>query len=77
MNSEQGFFRLFAQGGGMRLYGLLGGHVCICVQSVRQTRGIWGHAPLEFSELLLHAIWWNLGLFLHITSPFIVPLKLL
>ena len=25
--------------GKMRLYGLLGGQVCICVQSVRQARG--------------------------------------
>ena len=31
----------------MRLYGLLGGQVCICVQSVWQTwGGVWGHAPL-------------------------------
>ena len=33
--AHQGFFQLFAQGGG-------GGQVCICVQTVRQTRGIWG-----------------------------------
>ena len=29
----------------MRLYGLLGGQVRIHLQSVLQTRGIWGHAP--------------------------------
>ena len=30
----------------MRLYGLLGGQVCIRVQSMWQTRGVQGHAPL-------------------------------
>ena len=29
----------------MRLYRLLGGQVCIYVQSMWQTRGVWGHAP--------------------------------
>ena len=47
--NSQGFFQLFAQGGGgrMRLYGLLGGQVRICVQSMGQTRGVRGHAPPE------------------------------
>ena len=51
----------------MRLYGLLGEQVCICVQSMWQTRGVRGHAPLgNFDlDLLLDAIWWNLGLLLH------------
>ena len=31
--------------GKMRLYGLLGRQVCIHVQSMWQTRGVWGHAP--------------------------------
>ena len=36
--------------GKMRLYGLLGGgQVCICVQSVRQAKGGWEHAPLGIS----------------------------
>ena len=30
----------------MRLHGLLGEQVCICVQSMWQTRGVRGHAPL-------------------------------
>ena len=30
----------------MRLYGLLGGQIRICVQSMGQTRGVRGHAPL-------------------------------
>ena len=30
----------------MRFYGLLGGQVRICMQSMWQTRGVWGHAPL-------------------------------
>ena len=37
-------------GGKVRLYGLLGGggeQVHICVQSMCQTRGVWGHVPLE------------------------------
>ena len=42
MNSDQGFFQLFAQGGGGE------DQVCICVQSVWQTRGIWKRAPLGF-----------------------------
>ena len=44
-----------------------GGHVHICMQRMRQTRGIWGHAPpgsFDFG-LLLDANWWNLGLFSH------------
>ena len=72
-----GFLSAFCpMGGKMRLYGLLGGgQVCICVQSMRQTRGIWGHAPLGNFDFgpLLDAIWWNLGLFLHKHNlPFIV-----
>ena len=41
----QGFFQLFPKGGGgdkMRWYGLLGGQVCIHVQSMWQTREVWG-----------------------------------
>ena len=44
----QVFFKLFAQGvGKMRLYGLLGGQICICLHSMWQSRGVQGHAPLE------------------------------
>ena len=40
------FFSAFCpRRGKMRLYGLLGGQVRICVQSMGQTRGIWGNAP--------------------------------
>ena len=67
----------------MRLYGLLGGggQVSICVQSMWQTRGVRGMLSREILvlDLLLDAIWWNLGLFFshkH-NSPFIVSLKLL
>ena len=43
-----GFLSAFCPRGGgkMRLYGLLGGQVCIRVQSMWQTRGVQGHAPL-------------------------------
>ena len=64
----------------MRLYGLLGGggggQVHICVQSVQQTLEVWGHAPQEILilDLLLDAIWWNLGLFLHPPGLFLHPL---
>ena len=62
---------LFAQGGWgekMRLYGLLGGggrQVCICVQCVQEARGVQGHVPPGnlILDLLLDAIWWNLGPF--------------
>ena len=61
----------------MRLCELLGGQVCIRVQSMWQTRGIQGHAPQEIL-VLLDALWWNLGLFSHKHNlPFIVSLKLL
>ena len=43
----------------MRLYGLLGGQVCICVQSVRQTRGFWGHAPPGNLILDLFSLSWH------------------
>ena len=79
-----GFLSAFcprAGGGKMRLYGLLGGgggQVCIHVQSMWQTRGGGGMLPGKFFllDLLLDAIWWNLGLFSH-TLPFIVSLKFL
>ena len=49
--TPQGFFQLFAQGGGskMRLYGLLGGggQVHICEQSMWENRGVQGHAVPE------------------------------
>ena len=49
----------------MRWYGLLGGQVHMCVQSKGQTRGVRGYAPPRklFFDLLVDAIWWNLGLF--------------
>ena len=62
----------------MRLCELLGRQVCICMQSMWQTRGVQGHAPLVNFDfgLLLDAIWWNLGLFSHKHAlPFIVSLK--
>ena len=41
----------------MRLSGLLGGQVHICVQSMWQTRGVWGHAPpgkFDFGPFIRH-----------------------
>ena len=56
----------------MRLYGLMGGQAHIHVQGMWENtcRGVWGHAPpppekILIFDLLLDAIWWNLGLFLH------------
>ena len=43
----------------MRLYGLLGGQIYICVQSMWQTKGVQGHAPpgnFDFG-LFLDPIW--------------------
>ena len=62
-----------------RLYELLGGQVCIPVQSTQQTESggmlAW---EILILGLLLDAIWWNLGLFSHKPNlPFIVSLKLL
>ena len=54
-----------------------GGQVCIHVQSMWLTRGVRGHALLgNFDlDLLLDAIWWNLGLFSYKHNlPFIVSL---
>ena len=48
------------EGGQMRLYGLLGGQVCIRVQSVRQTRGFWGHAPPGNLILDLFSLSWHM-----------------
>ena len=74
-------FSFLPKGGGkMGLYGLLGGQVYICVQSMWQTRGVRGMFPWEILilDLFLDAIWWNLGLFLHKHKlPFIVSLELL
>ena len=53
--------------GKMRLYELLGGQVRIHLQSMLQTRGIWGHAPpgnFGFGPLIRHNLW-NLELFSH------------
>ena len=83
--SETGFLSAFCPGGGggggqIRLYGLLGGQVRICVQSMWQTRGIRGYAPLEnlILDLLLDAILVESGTVLHKHNlPFIVSLKLL
>ena len=60
-------FLLPKDGCKMRLYGLLGGQERICVQSMWQTRGSRGMLPGEILilDLLLYAIWWNLGLFSH------------
>ena len=41
----------------MRLYGLLGGQVRICVQSMWQSRGVRGHAPpgnFDFGPFIRH-----------------------
>ena len=38
----------------MRLYGLLGGQVRICVQSMWQSKGVWGHAPPEKFDFIRH-----------------------
>ena len=43
-------------------------YVCIGVQSMGQSRGVRGHAPpgkFCVFDLLVDAIWWNVGLFLH------------
>ena len=58
----QGFFQLFPQGGKMRLYGLLGGQVRICVQSMGGP-GACSPREILFFDLLVNTIWWNLGLF--------------
>ena len=61
-----GFLSAFCpRGDKMRLYGLLEGQVYIRVQSMWQTRGFRGILPREILilNLLLDAIWWNLGLF--------------
>ena len=66
-------------GGKMGLYGLLGGQVCIRVQSMWQTRGSGDMLSWEILilDLLLGTIWWNLGRFSHKHNlPFIVSLKL-
>ena len=40
-------FSFLPKGGSkMKLYGLFGRQVCIHVQSMWQTRGVWGHTPL-------------------------------
>ena len=56
-------FSSLPNGGKMRLYELLRGQVCIRVQSMWQTRGAGGMLPREILilDLLLDAIWWNLG----------------
>ena len=56
----------------MTLYGF-GGQAHIRVQSMWQTRGVWGHAPR--GNFLLDIIWWNLGLFLHKQFTIYVSLK--
>ena len=49
----------------MRLDGL-GGQVHICVQSIVTNQGGQGHTwEILILDLLLDAIWWNLGLFSH------------
>ena len=76
----QGFFQLFIQGGRNEIVWIIGGQVCICVQSMWQSRGVRGHAPPGnlILDLLLDVIWWNLGLFLRERKlPFIVSLKIL
>ena len=56
----------------MRMYELLGGgedkYVSVCKACGKVGGGGgWGHAPQEILilDLLLGAIWWNLGLFAH------------
>ena len=62
------FFSAFCPWGEIRLYGLLGGLVRICVQSMWDTRrGLGACSPgkiLIFGPSL-DTIWWNLGLFSH------------
>ena len=56
----------------MRLYG---GQVCICVQSMWQTRGVRGYAPLgnfDFGPFIRHNLM-ELGTVF--TQPFIVSLS--
>ena len=75
-----GFFQLFAQGGGgeMRLYGLLGVK-CISVCKACDKQGGRGRTwEVLILDLLLDAIWCNLGLFSHEHNlPFIVSIKFL
>ena len=69
MTSWQGFFQLVTQGGGEQ--------VSIGVQSVWETRGVWGHAPpMGNFDLghLLDTIWWNLGL-LYLGSLVVLTIK--
>ena len=63
-------FSFLPKGGGKgqnEIAWIIGGQVCICVQSMWQSRGCGGMLPQEILvlELLLEAIWWNLGLFSH------------
>ena len=60
----------------MKLFGLLGeggGKY----ESVCKAWRVWGHVPPGKFDLLLDAIWWNLGLFLHKHNLPFVSLKLL
>ena len=61
-------FRFLPKGDPNEIVWIIGGQVRICVQSMWQTRRVRGHAlpgNFDFGLLLLDAIWWNLGLFLH------------
>ena len=64
----------------MRLYGLLGGQVRIRMQSMWQTRGVRGHAPLgnfDYGPFIRRNLVES-GTFSHKPRlPFIVSLKLL
>ena len=80
MYAHAGFLSAFCPrgwGGKMRLYELLGGQVRIHVQSMWQTRGVWGHAPpgnVDFGPFIRHNLLES-GTFSHKHNlPFIVSL---
>ena len=70
-----GFFQLFAQGGGGQNEIVWGKYVSMC-KACGKLRGSEGMRPREILDLLLDAIWVNLGLFLHKQFT-ILSLKLL
>ena len=68
VNECQGLIQVFAQGGGgqNKIVWIIGGGQ-VCVSKHVANKGVQGTLPREILilDLLLDAIWWNLGLFLH------------
>ena len=63
----QGFFQLLAKGGGQNeIVWIIGGASTYLCKACGKLGGVRGHAPpgnFVFFDLLVDAIWWNLGLF--------------